>query len=208
MQLQVEDLIGEKKIQETVHINFDSRSNLFANILIIPYVLDWQQLRWLGHISPKICLLEPFHRPPLLSDWVRPSLSRLLAWARHFCNVDTALVDARCSSSHLTVSFCTRESPDQRVRWGLLFLLLFEVHVGSGVFGLISLIDLCAIASRWPDWRKIRFMETLYIWFKAHTIYLLSSSLCHERWVLWLDPFSPKIGILITWQQGWGACLL
>ena len=87
MQSQVEDLIGEKKIHETM------RPNLFVDILIIPYVLDWQQEWWLGHISPKICLLEPFHHPPLLTDWVRPSLSRLSAWARHFCNVNTALVD-------------------------------------------------------------------------------------------------------------------
>ena len=93
MQLQVEDMIGEKKINETFHINYDSRSNLFVDILIIPYVLDWQQEWWLGHISPKICLLEPFHHPPLLSDWVRPSLSCLSAWARHFFNVNTALVD-------------------------------------------------------------------------------------------------------------------
>ena len=81
-----------KKIHENVHINYDSRPNLFADILT-PYVLDWQKEWWLGHISPKICLLEPFHHPPLLSDWVRPSLSCLAAWARHFCNGNTALVD-------------------------------------------------------------------------------------------------------------------
>jgi len=37
------------------------------------------------------------------------------------------------------------------------------VHVGSWVLGLISLIDLCATASRRPDWRTRRFKETLHI---------------------------------------------